>query len=106
MSTLWELVSHGNHSPAYNRNIVGVSAGFYILKDQLLNPFTDTELVKSLVLTCCALQNLCKSYRAASDNELDVAAAAAADPVLALAHGVEEEGRNIRGFNAPCGQCT
>ncbi len=35
VSTLWELVSHGNHSPAYNRNIVGVSTGFYILKDQL-----------------------------------------------------------------------
>ncbi len=96
LSTLWELVGHGNHSPVYNRNTVGVSNSFYITADQLLNPFTDTELVKLLVLTRCALQNLCKNYWVANDNELDEPAAAAADPVLALAHGAEQEGREYK----------
>ncbi len=43
--------------------------------------------------TCCALYNLCESHREVYDNEWD---AAAAEPVVALAQSVEEEGRDVR----------
>ncbi len=54
----------------------------------------DVTLVDSMVLTCCAPHNLCKSHGEAYDNEWD--AAAASEPVVALAQGVEEEGRDLR----------
>ncbi|KAA8593996.1 hypothetical protein FQN60_004830, partial [Etheostoma spectabile] len=49
LSQLWELASRGNFFPASTRNIGGVKAGYYILRDSayplqnwLLKPFNDT----------------------------------------------------------------
>jgi len=53
---------------------------------------SDIELVKSVVLTC-ALQNLCERYGEDYQHEWDTAVAA--EPVVPLAQGVEEEGRDI-----------
>ncbi|XP_051572771.1 uncharacterized protein LOC127451837 [Myxocyprinus asiaticus] len=54
----------------------------------------DVKLVKSMVLTCCALHNLCESHGEAYENEWD--SPSAAEPVVALAQAVEEEGRDVR----------
>uniref|UniRef100_A0A8C9WQ70 DDE Tnp4 domain-containing protein n=1 Tax=Sander lucioperca TaxID=283035 RepID=A0A8C9WQ70_SANLU len=122
LSTLWELASRGNYFPASTRNIGGVNAGYYILGDfayplqnWLLKPFhdtgrlkaenliyskknlqemTDVELVKSMVLTFCALHNLCETHGEAYDNDWD--ASVAAEPVVALSQVAEEEGRDVR----------
>ena len=54
----------------------------------------DLKLVKSMVLTCCALHNLCESHGETYDTEWD--SSATVQPVMAVAQGVEEEGRDIR----------
>ena len=51
----------------------------------------------SMVLTCCALHNLCETHGETFDTEWDVpAAATAVEPVVAADQGVEEEGRDVR----------
>lgn len=50
----------------------------------------DVELVRSMVLTCCALHNLCETHVEAYDNGWD--ASGAAEHVVALSQGAEEEG--------------
>uniref|UniRef100_A0A8C2HKI6 DDE Tnp4 domain-containing protein n=1 Tax=Cyprinus carpio TaxID=7962 RepID=A0A8C2HKI6_CYPCA len=52
------------------------------------------HLVKSMVLTCCALHNLCESHGEAYESAWDPPSAA--EPVLGLAQPVEEEGRDVR----------
>lgn len=52
------------------------------------------NLVKSMVLTCCALHNLCESQGEAYENALDLPSPA--EPVVSLAQAVEEEGRDVR----------
>lgn len=52
------------------------------------------NLVKSMVLTCCALHNLCESHGEAYENSWD--SPSAAEPVAALALAVEEEGKDVR----------
>ena len=54
----------------------------------------DVELVRSMVLTCCALHNLSETHGEAYDDDWD--ASVAAEPVVALSQGAEEEGRDIR----------
>ncbi|KAL1007100.1 hypothetical protein UPYG_G00082000, partial [Umbra pygmaea] len=55
------------------------------------------ELVKSMLMTCCALHNLCESHGEAYDNEWDAAVAAEHNLVpLAQGVGVEEEGRDAQ----------
>ncbi|XP_076836809.1 uncharacterized protein LOC143482352 [Brachyhypopomus gauderio] len=49
----------------------------------------DIQLVKSMVLVCCALHNLCESYGETYDTTWDVPATAAQQPVAAMAEGVE-----------------
>ena len=57
----------------------------------------DVNLVKSMVLTCCALHNLCESHGEAYDDEWDAPAAAAEPGVaVAVAQGAEEGGTDIR----------
>ncbi|XP_070819612.1 uncharacterized protein [Chaetodon trifascialis] len=57
----------------------------------------DVQLVKSMVLTCCALHNLCETHGETFETEWDVpAAATAVEPVVAVDQGVEEEGRDVR----------
>lgn len=52
--------------------------------------------IKQMVLTCCARQNLCESHGEEYQNEWDTSVpAAAAEPVVALAQGAEEEGRDV-----------
>ncbi|KAM9318446.1 uncharacterized protein KZ484_022706 [Pholidichthys leucotaenia] len=51
-------------------------------------------LVKSMVLTCCALHNLCESHGEAFDTTLDDAADE--EVVVAASQGVEEQGGDIR----------
>ncbi|KAM9376849.1 uncharacterized protein KZ484_009302 [Pholidichthys leucotaenia] len=53
----------------------------------------DIELVKSMVLTCCALHNLCESHEEAFDTTSDEAAD---EPVVAAAEEAEEQGGDIR----------
>ncbi len=55
---------------------------------------SDIKLVKSMVVTCCALYNLCESHEEDYQNEWD-APLAAAEPVVALAQGAEEEDRDV-----------
>ncbi|XP_077089883.1 uncharacterized protein LOC143741409 [Siphateles boraxobius] len=52
------------------------------------------DLVKSMVLTCCALHNLCESHGESYESAWDPPSAA--EPVLALPQPVEEEGRDVR----------
>ncbi|CAM4570163.1 unnamed protein product [Leuciscus chuanchicus] len=54
----------------------------------------DVTIVKSMILSCCALHNLCETHGEDYDNDWD--APAAAEPVVAVAQGVEEEGRDVR----------
>lgn len=54
----------------------------------------DVKLVKSMVLTCCALHNLSGSHGEAFDNEWD--ASAAAGPEVALSQGVEQQARDVQ----------
>ncbi|XP_074527630.1 uncharacterized protein LOC141791248 [Halichoeres trimaculatus] len=54
----------------------------------------DIELVKSMVVTCCALHNLCETHGEDYQSEWDITSAA--EPVVSLAHGAEEEGRDVR----------
>uniref|UniRef100_A0A3Q1AUI2 DDE Tnp4 domain-containing protein n=1 Tax=Amphiprion ocellaris TaxID=80972 RepID=A0A3Q1AUI2_AMPOC len=59
----------------------------------------DTQLVKSMVLTCCALHNLCEDQGETYETSWDVpeaAAAAAHEPAVAVSHSVEEGGRHVR----------
>lgn len=56
----------------------------------------DTQLVKSMVLTCCALHNLCEDHGETYETSWDVPEAAAHKPAVAVAQGVEEEGRDVR----------
>lgn len=58
----------------------------------------DIELVKSMVLTCCALHNLCERHGEDYQHEWDapVAAAVAEQPAVALRQGAVEEGRDVR----------
>lgn len=55
---------------------------------------SDVELVKSMVVTCCALHNLCESHGEDYQDEWD-APVAAAEHVVAHAQGAEEEGRGV-----------
>lgn len=58
---------------------------------------SDTELVKSMVMTCCALHNLCENHGEMYVTEWGTPAAeTAVEPVIAVAQGVEEEGRDVR----------
>ncbi|XP_034053623.1 protein ANTAGONIST OF LIKE HETEROCHROMATIN PROTEIN 1-like [Gymnodraco acuticeps] len=86
----------------YNRNIcrarVVVENAFGRLKGRWrclvkIND-SDVKLVKSMVLTCCALHNLCESRGDAYDDGWDAPAPAAAEP--GVAQGAEEEGGDIR----------
>uniref|UniRef100_A0A3P8TWK7 DDE Tnp4 domain-containing protein n=1 Tax=Amphiprion percula TaxID=161767 RepID=A0A3P8TWK7_AMPPE len=127
LSILWELASRGNLFPPHIRNIGAVTAGYYILgdsaypvQDWLLNRARvvvenafgrlkgrwrcllklndyDTQLVKSMVLTCCALHNLCDDQGETYETSWDVpeAAAAAHEPAVAVSHSVEEGGRHV-----------
>ncbi|XP_067302878.1 uncharacterized protein [Pseudorasbora parva] len=52
------------------------------------------DLVKSMVLTCCALHNLCESHGEAYESAWD--SPSAEEPVAALTQAVEEEGRDVR----------
>lgn len=54
---------------------------------------SDIELVKSMVLTC-ALHNLCERHGEDYQHEWDTPVAA--EPVMPLAQGAEEEGRDVR----------
>ncbi|XP_029930108.1 protein ANTAGONIST OF LIKE HETEROCHROMATIN PROTEIN 1-like [Myripristis murdjan] len=56
----------------------------------------DTQLVKSMVLTCCALHNLCEEHGETYEASWDAPDTAECEPVAAVAQGVEEEGRNVR----------
>lgn len=58
----------------------------------------DLPLVKSMVVTCCALHNLCESRGEGYESEWDAAAATAVEPGVAVAgeQDVEEEGRDVR----------
>lgn len=58
----------------------------------------DIELLKSMVLTCCALHNLCERHGEDYQQEWDapVAAAVAEQPAVALGQGAVEEGRDVR----------
>jgi len=47
-----------------------------------------------MVLTCCALHNLCERHGEDYQHEWDTAVAA--EPVVPLAQGVEEEGGDVR----------
>lgn len=55
---------------------------------------SDIELVKSMVLTCCALHNLCEGHGEDYQHEWDTPVAA--EPVVPLAQGAEEESRDVR----------
>lgn len=55
----------------------------------------DVELVKSMMLTCCTLHNLCESHGETYDNEWN-APVTATEPVVAVSQDVEEEGRDVR----------
>lgn len=57
----------------------------------------DFEVVKSMEVTCCALHNLCETHGEDYQSEWDapVAAAVAAEAVVALIQGAEEEGRDV-----------
>ncbi|KAK5893978.1 hypothetical protein CesoFtcFv8_010719 [Champsocephalus esox] len=50
-------------------------------------------IVKSMVLTCCALHNVCESHGEDYDDGWN---APAAEPGVAVAQGAEEEGTDIR----------
>uniref|UniRef100_A0A672GSN4 DDE Tnp4 domain-containing protein n=1 Tax=Salarias fasciatus TaxID=181472 RepID=A0A672GSN4_SALFA len=54
--------------------------------------------VKSMVLACCALHNLCESHGEDDSNEwsLTVQAGAAAEPEVALGQTGDEEGKDVR----------
>ncbi|KAM9343819.1 uncharacterized protein KZ484_016191 [Pholidichthys leucotaenia] len=56
----------------------------------------DIQLVKSMVLTCCALHNLCENHGETFESSWDDPAAAALEPVVAAAQDVEEGGRDVR----------
>lgn len=56
----------------------------------------DTQLVKSMVLTCSALHNLCEDHGETYETSWDVPEAAAYKPAVTVAQGVDEEGRDIR----------
>ncbi len=56
---------------------------------------SDIKLVKSMVVMCCALHNLCESHREDYRNEWDAPVATAAEEtVVAQAQGAEE-GRDV-----------
>ncbi|XP_034036739.1 protein ANTAGONIST OF LIKE HETEROCHROMATIN PROTEIN 1-like [Thalassophryne amazonica] len=55
----------------------------------------DLQLQKSMVMTCCALHNLCENRGETYEMEWDTPAAAV-EPVVATAQGVEEEGSDVR----------
>uniref|UniRef100_A0A3Q2ZMQ7 DDE Tnp4 domain-containing protein n=1 Tax=Kryptolebias marmoratus TaxID=37003 RepID=A0A3Q2ZMQ7_KRYMA len=111
-----DLASHGNLFPPHIRNIGTAATGYYILGDSayplldwLLKPFPDTgrltaeqndcdvELVKSMVLTCCALHNLCESHGESFETYLDQpdAEAAALQPGEGVPRDLDE-GRRVR----------
>ncbi len=52
------------------------------------------NLVKSMVLTCCALHNLCESHGEVYENAWDLPPAA--ETVVAVPRAAEEEGRDVR----------
>ncbi|KAM9377752.1 uncharacterized protein KZ484_010056 [Pholidichthys leucotaenia] len=54
---------------------------------------SDIALSKSMVLTCCALHNLCESHGEIFDNTLDDAVD---EPAVGANHGSEEQGAHIR----------
>uniref|UniRef100_A0A667Z7W3 DDE Tnp4 domain-containing protein n=1 Tax=Myripristis murdjan TaxID=586833 RepID=A0A667Z7W3_9TELE len=56
----------------------------------------DTQLVKSMVLTCCALHNLCEEHGESYEASWDAPDTAECEPVAAAAQGVEEQGRDVR----------
>ncbi|XP_058478698.1 uncharacterized protein zgc:113227 [Solea solea] len=54
------------------------------------------QLVKSMVVTCCALHNLCESYGETYNSEWDaLTAVTVVEPVVEVAQGAEE-GRDVR----------
>lgn len=57
---------------------------------------TDLQLVKSMVVTCCALQSLYESHEEVYETEWDAAAAATAVELgVAVPQGAEEKGRDV-----------
>ena len=45
-----------------------------------------------MIVACCALHNLCEKHAEDYQTELDIPAAVAAEPMVPLAQGAEEEG--------------
>lgn len=85
----------------FSRARVAVENAFGRLKGRwrclLKRNDSETKLVKSMVLTCCALHNLCESHGETYVPEWNTpAAATVVEPVAAVAQGVEEEGRDVR----------
>lgn len=56
----------------------------------------DILLVKSMVLICFALHNLCEDHGQTYETSWDIPEATALEPVVAVAQHVEEEGRDVR----------
>uniref|UniRef100_A0A8C5A4H2 DDE Tnp4 domain-containing protein n=1 Tax=Gadus morhua TaxID=8049 RepID=A0A8C5A4H2_GADMO len=54
------------------------------------------ELAKTMIVACYALDNLCEKHAEDYQTELDIPAALAAEPMVPLAQGAEEEGREVR----------
>ena len=54
------------------------------------------ELAKTMIVACCALHNLCEKHAEDYQTELGIPAAVAAEPMVPLAQGAEEEGREVR----------
>ncbi len=52
------------------------------------------KFVKSMVLTCCALHNLCESHGEVYENAWDLPPAE--ETVVAVPQDTEEEGRDVR----------
>lgn len=92
---------HHSFNHKFSRARVVVENAFGRLKGRWRCPLKrndcDTQLVKSMVLTCCALHNLCEDHGETYETSWDVpeaAATAAQEP--AVAHGVEEGGNHVR----------
>ncbi|XP_060761383.1 uncharacterized protein LOC132871280 [Neoarius graeffei] len=84
----------------FSRGRVAVENAFGRLKGRwrclLKRNDCDLSLVRSMVLTCCALHNLCESHGEKYNTEWDPAAVALPMPGVAGPQEVEEEGRDVR----------
>ena len=56
----------------------------------------DVELVKAMVMACCALHNLCETHGETYAPDWDTPEARAAEPEVALAQDAGEDGRDVR----------